>query len=422
MRKLAESMMPYVIHYLNSSIFPDIERFLYELSARIVIMAYIDLSQSKSGFFGVLLGSIFARPMSPEARLAWEDCLELDHKVVKQCPEHLNPFISVHRAALAFSHKWGLETLKKKPSDDRILKVSESASTSYRRHSELQRALHDEADSIPGLLAVFAATAPPPPPRSLPRRILHNSPNDQPAIPVAPKQAQRKRGRGVKPTVPEDGGISKAKKPKVAPKLPTQTQTATVISNPPKEIAASESNSRGSTSGKKRKIAGSGSAKPDLSKDNEKKRKATATSSSNRSAHPEPQENAAGRKVEDPTDPQEDENNVTTKVEEDDSLRKLKPTPPPIQYSRFSTVGGRIVPSGKRTTVRAMCDHFNEAEQLALYTRYKEVVTAQRAQGGHQTTAKQWFEMCQDIANVLPGRGVIGCIEFYVENQENFKF
>jgi len=230
-RKLAESMMPYVIHYLNSSIFPDIERFLYELSARIVIMAYIDLSQSKSGFFGVLLGSIFARPMSPEARLAWEDCLELDHKVVKQCPEHLNPFISVHRAALAFSHKWGLETLKKKPSDDRILKVSESASTSYRRHSELQRAHYDEADSIPGLLAVFAATAPPPPPRSLPRRILHNSPNDQPAIPVAPKQAQRKRGRGVKPTVPEDGGISKAKKPKVAPKLPTQTQTATVISN-----------------------------------------------------------------------------------------------------------------------------------------------------------------------------------------------
>lgn len=49
LRKLAESMKPYVMQYLDPSTFPDIERFLYKLSARILIVAYNDLDNSKDG-------------------------------------------------------------------------------------------------------------------------------------------------------------------------------------------------------------------------------------------------------------------------------------------------------------------------------------------------------------------------------------
>lgn len=100
-------------------------------------------------------------------------------------------------------------------------KVSDPATDSYERLSELQRALHSEADSNPGLLTAFDVTYPPPQPEKLPRRILSTSADYQPAISIAPEQTQRKRRRGGKATAPEDGAISKAKKPKFDPMLPT---------------------------------------------------------------------------------------------------------------------------------------------------------------------------------------------------------
>lgn len=127
-RKLAKSMMPYIMQYLDPSIFPDIERFLYELGARILIVAYNDLEVSKSGFFDALLGSVFARPMSSEAREEWEPYLGLDHKIAKDSLEDRDPFIFIHRAVLAYNEKWGLA--KRGQADDRTLTISEPASDS----------------------------------------------------------------------------------------------------------------------------------------------------------------------------------------------------------------------------------------------------------------------------------------------------
>jgi hypothetical protein len=369
LRKLAEGMKPYVMQHLDPSVFPEIERFLYELCTRIVIMAYTELyvdNIGNDGFFAVLLASEFAKPRSPEAREKWEDHLGLDHKVLKQSPEFLNPFISIHTAALAYSPKWGLEKKKRKDPDDRVLKVSERAITSNTRLPGLQGILHGEADSIPRLLAAFDVTAPPLPPAKLPQRIIRYSTISQPSIPVAPKQAQRKRRRAAKAMV-EDGAISKTGKPKVATNLQTPTYTATDVSSPLEKIATPESNMHGSASGKKRKVtAASTSPNSDLSTDNKKRgRKANATKSTSGPTHREPQEDAVSTPPKDVIDSQEDEGDVVAVTIEDAAeVPELnpKPTIPPIEDNRFSSVNGRIVPSIRRTIPRAKSDCFTDRE------------------------------------------------------------
>jgi hypothetical protein len=96
------------------------------------------------------------------------------------------------------------------------------------------------------------------------------------------------------------------------------------------------------------------------------------------------------------------------------------PAPPPIQGTRFSAVNGRIVPSGRRTLL-INSDRFTEKEQLALYTKYTQVTMRQRLQSTLRTAA-MWFDMWQEVAMVIPGRGVMNCIEFYAENEKNFSF
>jgi hypothetical protein len=422
-REIAEGMMPHVMQYLNPSAIPDVARFLYELSARILSLAYTDLeiNKSEARFFSVLLGSVFTRPISLEAHEQWEPYLGLTHKVAKQSPEHLNPFISIHTAVLAFSQKWGVEGPRVKRLDGGILKVTELATTTNSRLSELQRALHGKADSDRRLLTAFDVTAPSLPPTKLPQRIMSAY------TPVTPKQAQRKRGRGAKATVQVDGGTaSKTKKPKVNPKLPAQAHTTTDVSTPLEETAAPESNMHGSATGKKRKVtAAPNSATRDLSTANQKRgRVAAATTSSNGATRPEPQDNVVSTQLEGATDPQEDREGVTVRLEDADELPELEPQPipTPIEDVRFATVNGRIVPSSKRTNPGAKSDRFTCTQQLVLYTRYKEVITAHRNQGRCGLTAEQWFELWQEVAYVLSGRGVWNCIEFYVENEEKFDF
>jgi hypothetical protein len=54
--------------------------------------------------------------------------------------------------------------------------------------------------------------------------------------------------------------------------------------------------------------------------------------------------------------------------------RKLTP-PPPVTEPSFTALNGCIVPSGKRTTLRAECDRFTDLERLALYTRFRDLAT-----------------------------------------------
>jgi hypothetical protein len=245
-RKLAEVMKPYFMQYLNLSTFLDIERFVYELSARIIIVAYLDLDTSEDGFFGVLLRSVFARVMTPDAREQWEEYLGLNHKIARDSLEDLNPFISVHRSALASSEKWGLEYLKNEQADDRTMKVTEPRKDSYRRFTQIQHALHAEADYNHSLFTAFHDATALPSLKEFLSRIPHNSMVYQPEI-------HRKRARGAKTTVPEDGATSMTKKPKVAPNMPTKTRTTTGTSSPLAKIAAS---------GSKRKAAAAAAPNP----------------------------------------------------------------------------------------------------------------------------------------------------------------
>jgi hypothetical protein len=505
-------MKPYVMQYLNLSTFPDIERFLHELGARILIVAYDDLEKDKDGFIGVLLRSVFASAMVLETREQWEPYLGLTHKVVKGTPEHLNPFVFIHRLVLAYSEKWGLEILKKGHANDRTMKVIEPALDSYRRFTEIQLSLQAEADHDLRLLTAFDVTAPPPPPppKEFPHRIPHNCTIYQPAIhqPVisaAPQQTQRKRLRSAKTTVPEEGATSKTKKPKVTPKLPTQTRTTTGpesnthgsasaknrkaaaapkssnpdlstqahtspdTSTPLEAIAAPESDTHGGVSGRKRKAAATASSyNPDPSTHNKKKQsrtaaattgsdsktqgsatgkkrnavaaptpsdpdppthnkkqgcKAAATTSSDGLTHPESQADVVSTQPKDVTHPQKDEGDVGIPIEDVDEVPQPNPAPappPPIQDTRFSTVNGRIVPSGRRNLL-INSDRFTEKEQLALYTKYMQVTMRQRLQSTLRTAA-MWFDMWQEVAMVIPGRGVMNCIEFYAENEKNFSF
>lgn len=276
-------------------------------------------------------------------------------------------------------------------------------------------------------MTAFNVTAPPLPPTTLPPRIIHNSAYYQPAIPVPPKQSQRKRGRGAKATVQEEGSASsKTTKPKVAPKLPTQTHTATDISTPLEVTSAPESNTHVSATGKKRKVAAtSSSSDPNLSTHNKKRgRKVAATTSSDEPTHPKPQEDAVSTQPKDSIDLQEDGAAVAITVPDAGEAPEVnnKSAPLPVQDQSFATVNGRIVPSGRRTTLRAKSDRFTNRQQLTLYTKYMEVVTEHCTQGRYQLTAEQWFQLWQEVANVLPGRSVISCIEFYVENEEHFWF
>jgi hypothetical protein len=52
-RRLARGMMPYIMHYLDECIFPDIELFCYEFCSRTLTTAYTDIGKTSGEFFRV---------------------------------------------------------------------------------------------------------------------------------------------------------------------------------------------------------------------------------------------------------------------------------------------------------------------------------------------------------------------------------
>jgi hypothetical protein len=124
-RLLAEGSKACIMCFLDPSMFPDIERFLYEFCARTLIMVYYDLAQTKSEFFSTLLGSVFASPMTPEARIEWDRKLGLRYNIRSGSRELKTPSIRLQRAALAFGKALQLDKINNRQFDDRTLEVSE---------------------------------------------------------------------------------------------------------------------------------------------------------------------------------------------------------------------------------------------------------------------------------------------------------
>lgn len=149
------------------------------------------------------------------------------------------------------------------------------------------------------------------------------------------------------------------------------------------------------------------------------KRKATSAAGL---ADPDLQESVASPQPAEPRDRLVEENGVPSANGDAEPLSAIRPTPYRIKDLRFSTIIGRIVPSGKRTNLRARSDYFTDREQLVSYTRFRDLVTALRLEGVYTLSSEQWLDLWQNIAYVLPRRGVIIWIGFYLDNEEHFWF
>ncbi|KAM0690853.1 hypothetical protein Q7P36_009622 [Cladosporium allicinum] len=321
---------------------------------------------------------------------------------------------------------------KKPRFEDKSLKISERAKTAYSRLDELHSVLHEQENRTPGLLSAFDYSASPSYLTTLGKRITIVStvpPTHQP--PTTPAAVQHRT---------DSEGQSGEKRKAIAAPGPTQPDTSNIPG-----VAAVEPDQSQDASGKRQMI----SAALDLTQTNhpaaekekhrKKQRKGNTSTEQKAVANSDPQQAVVSSELEEGTERQEDKEMVTINVEEVDSLPaetvpvniedvdsppEVEPTAWPVKDKRFSTVDGRIVPSDKETIIRAKSDELTDKEQLALYRRFKQVVTAQRIQGvgDYKTNAQQWYELWEEIALILPGRGVINCIEFYVDNEEKFAF
>ena len=92
-------------------------------------------------------------------------------------------------------------------------------------------------------------------------------------------------------------------------------------------------------------------------------------------------------------------------------------------YEDFALSQGRMVPSRVPVANVGAYDSFTKQEELILYKRFKAVITA--SPPGHQELAEfsseAWWEFWAKVAEVLPGRGVMKCVAFYVANKHHFQ-
>lgn len=469
-RSLEHCIESHILKFLDPRMFPNVIRYLFEVCARTLITAYCDLMESKKGFFGVLLSSVFAQPMTPEAHDAWEDHLGLSHRILSEDLERLTPSIRWQRAALAFGHAMQLERLRNPHFDDRSLVYKEKAMDMNKRLTSLHRALNDEANSFPELLTAFDVAALPPPPRALPRRIEDDNMVHQPVqqyTPVTALQTKRKRVPGSKgANLNQNTRPASTKKTAGGPKH-ANTQTPRISGalkpvarakhNRQENSAALDSVQTGSIGGKKRKAAATtGSPPPD--RPAIKKKRKGATTLKIKDDNPSSQDAAAATTATQPestseenrktiasnasllasmfaaqtntasssapqaiANPQATLDSIRGSEAEIGPLHKSNEDPRPVDDDRFATVNGRIFPSGKSADMSSKTDRFTEKEQLALLRRYKEVSAAVRNVGGDKTEAEKWWDMWKLIAYVLPGRSDVECIRFYVENKQHFQ-
>jgi hypothetical protein len=150
-------------------------------------------------------------------------------------------------------------------------------------------------------------------------------------------------------------------------------------------------------------------------------RRATSTTGLEDCTGPDTQENVASSHLDEATSSLQGENGTPSAYVNPNPLPTVRSTPP-VKDLRFSTLDGRIVPPGNRTTLRAQCDHFTDFERLTLYTRFRALATELCHQGVYTPNAEQWLGLWEKVAYVLPGRSPMKCIEFYMENEEHFWF
>ncbi|GAB7326948.1 hypothetical protein MBLNU13_g10906t1 [Cladosporium sp. NU13] len=89
----------------------------------------------------------------------------------------------------------------------------------------------------------------------------------------------------------------------------------------------------------------------------------------------------------------------------------------------FALSEGRIVPCRALVTNVGAYDPFTKREELILYKRFKAVITASPPgrQEVAESSSEAWWEFWAKVSKVLPERGVMKCIAFYVANKEHFQ-
>lgn len=412
-RRLACGLMAYIMYFLDDCVFPDVELFCYEWSARTLITACTDLENRPHGFFNALLQSDLAKAMTPEVRITWEETLGVAGKIkdVEQC----TPSIQIQRAAVAFVHSVQRNLSQAAETDYKSLKITETAFAMSNRFTKLQKLLNDEANAFPGLLTAHSEEAPLSPlPVALPKKIASHKALCEDHRRTKPQLGRKRKQKHTNTTadttaatntttatntaVPEPEGLASVKaQDKLARKRRYKGKSAV-------ESKGDTSTEAQDTAGSEKLGSGDTASKPEMSS-------STSTSS--------PKPNVSELQEVATTPP----GNVDVPVssgdnEQPQAVRSL------VEGKGFYTSKGRILPARKTIAASRDVEPFTKKDELVLYKRYKGVVSG--GQVGQDTegrlSAEKWWAQWQAIAYVLPGRGVMDCIAFYNKNTEHLQF
>jgi hypothetical protein len=412
-RRLARGTMPYIMHYLDECIFPDIELFCYEVCSRTLTTAYTDIDKTSSGFFRVLLNSDLSKVMTPDVRALWEERLGVVGKI--SGPERYTPSIKIQKAAVAFAHSAQQKLSQLAEIDYSSLKITETIFVMSDRVTKLQRILFDEVNSFPELLTAQSnEMSVSRLPATLPHKIkLHRTLCEKH---LRPKSQKRKR-----------------KQTDTSPPTGTTTSTDTATLTDTTKLAEATSETTQEKPARKRRSQGKVSAKsketstPDKAGDAEQ---LGNVDSGTEVAHPETRnlaiESPSKAAVSNPQHPADTtpENSGNLVLNEDrDQTPQDHAIHFPVTDKRFYTSNGRILPARKTAAASQDAEPFTQKEELVLYKRYKAVMLGADIGEGTErySAAEKWFAQWLAIAYVLPGRGVMECIAFYKENKEHFQ-
>jgi hypothetical protein len=158
-RRLVFCMSSYIItQFLDKCMFPDMDRFLFEFGARILLTAYDDLLNNEGGFFTKLLNSPFGAGITSDVRPLWAGHLGLagTDKDMHQW-DSLNPSINVQRAALSFgaAMKSKIKQKQKSSTYDNKLLVKQTLYASSASLTDVINQFQEQADCYPDLLVAI---------------------------------------------------------------------------------------------------------------------------------------------------------------------------------------------------------------------------------------------------------------------------
>jgi hypothetical protein len=176
-RRLVHCMRPYIMHHLDRCKFPDMDRFLFEFAARVLLTMYDDLQRhGTDGFLYKLLNSPFGLGITSNVRSHWAEHPGLvgTGKEMHQWHQQ-NPSIQIQRTNISFCTAMESKIKQKSMTYDQNLLVRDKLHASSTRVTQFNEQFHKQADYYPDLLiaidsqpAIFVL------PQKLPPRIKNH--------------------------------------------------------------------------------------------------------------------------------------------------------------------------------------------------------------------------------------------------------